>query len=67
MNKKKVIWKDWFEGGKSIWSEYGYNYHSYLIAKNIISNLKFKKGTFVQFGTGLGLTIELSDMICLIH
>ena len=57
-NKNKKIWKDWFEGGKSIWSEYGYNYHSYLIAKNIISSLNFGEGKFVQFGTGLGLTIE---------
>lgn len=56
--KYKKLWKDYFEGGAGIWSEYGYNYHSYLIAKNIISNLKFNNGMFVQFGTGLGLTIE---------
>ena len=41
--KYKKLWKDYFEGGVAMWSEYGYNYHSYLIAKNIISNLKFNK------------------------
>ena len=52
-------WKDWFEGGKSMWSEYGYTYHPYLIAKHLIKNLDIpKKGDIVQLGTGIGITIE---------
>ena len=60
MSDYNKIWKDWFEGGNSIWSEYGYNYHSYLITKHIIQNLNIpKEGHILQFGTGLGITIEL--------
>ena len=60
MSDYNKIWKDWFEGGNSIWSEYGYNYHSYLITKHIIQNLNIpKEGHILQFVTGLGITIEL--------
>mgnify|MGYP001491927174 CR=1 FL=1 len=51
-------WKDWFDGGKSIWSEYGYSYHSYLIARYLIKNLDIPKGDILQLGTGIGITIE---------
>lgn len=52
-------WNDWFNGGKCIWSEYGYTYHSYQITKHIIKHLDIpKKGDIVQLGTGLGISIE---------
>ena len=52
-------WKDWFDGGQSIWSEYGYTYHSYQIAKYLVKNLDIpKKGDIIQLGTGIGITIE---------
>ena len=59
MSEYTNIWKDWFEGNKSIWSEYGYNYHSYLITKYIVKNLNIPNGYVLQFGTGLGITVEL--------
>lgn len=59
MSNYKEIWKDWFEGNKSIWSEYGYSYHSYTITKYIVKDLQIPNGNIVQFGTGLGITVEL--------
>ena len=54
----KKQWNDWFDGGNTIWSEYGYEYHSYKVASEIISKLKLPKGDIIQFGCGLGITIE---------
>ncbi len=59
-NRYKKVWNDYFDGGLTMWSYFGYKYHSYLITKHIVSNLPIpKKGKLVQLGTGLGTTIEL--------
>ena len=55
----KKQWKEWFDGGNTIWSEYGYNYHSYKIASNLLPTLDIPKGgDILQFGCGVGVTIE---------
>ena len=60
MKKYKEQWDNYFEGGIAIWSEFGYQYHSYLITKHIVSQLPInKRGKIIQFGTGLGVTVEL--------
>ena len=57
--KYKNQWKEWFDGGNTIWSEYGYNYHSYKIASQLLPTLNIPKdGDIIQFGCGVGVTIE---------
>ena len=52
-------WKDWFDGGHTIWSEYGYNYHSYKIVSELLPTLDIPKdGDIIQFGCGVGVSIE---------
>jgi hypothetical protein len=64
-NKYRKIWNDYFEGGLSMWSHFGYKYHSYLLTKHIVSKLPIpKNGKLVQLGTGLGITTEL---LCCLH
>lgn len=59
MNRYKEQWNNYFEGGIEMWSYFGYQYHSYLIAKHLISKLDIpKEGKIVQLGTGLGIAIE---------
>ena len=58
MNYNKQ-WKDWFDGGNTIWSEYGYDYHSYKIASELLPTLDIPKdGDIIQFGCGVGVSIE---------
>ena len=55
----KKQWKEWFDGGNTIWSEYGYNYHSYKISSELLPTLDIpKEGDIIQFGCGVGVTIE---------
>jgi hypothetical protein len=59
-NRYKAVWDDYFEGGLSIWSYFGYRYHSYLIVKHILSSLALPKtGKIIQMGCGIGITVEL--------
>ena len=56
----KKVWDDYFEGGLSMWSYFGYRYHSYLIVKHILSQVPVPKtGKMIQLGCGIGITIEL--------
>ena len=56
----KKQWNAYFEGGIAMWSYFGYQYHSYLIVKHILSTLPVPSfGKIVQMGTGLGITVEL--------
>ena len=58
-SRYKEQWDNYFEGGIEMWSYFGYQYHSYLITKHIISTLPIPKvGKLVQFGTGLGIVVE---------
>jgi hypothetical protein len=60
MQKYKEQWENYFNGEVTMWSYYGYSYHSYLITKYIVSRLDLpQEGKIVQIGTGLGITIEL--------
>ena len=55
----KKQWKEWFDGGNTIWSEYGYDYHSYKISSELLPTLNIpKEGDIIQFGCGVGVTIE---------
>ena len=64
-DKYKKVWEDYFEGKISIWSEFGYNYHSYLITKYILPKIHIpKEGKIIQLGTALGTTIE---MLCFLY
>ena len=57
--KYKKQWKEWFDGGNTIWSEYGYDYHSYKISSQLLPTLDIPKdGDIIQFGCGVGVTIE---------
>lgn len=52
-------WKEWFDGGNTIWSEYGYNYHSYKIVSEILPTLDIPTNAdIIQFGCGVGVSIE---------
>ena len=43
----------------SMWSHFGYEYHSYLIVKHILPEIEIpKSGKIIQMGCGLGLAIE---------
>lgn len=60
MNNYKEQWNNYFEGGIAMWSYFGYEYHSYTIAKHVVCKLDMPtKGQLVQLGTGLGVTVEL--------
>jgi hypothetical protein len=55
----KKQWEDYFEGGISVWSQFGYEYHSNLIVKHILPIIGIPKtGKIVQVGTGLGIATE---------
>ena len=55
----KKQWEEWFDGGNTIWSDYGYNYHSYKISSELLPTLDIPKdGDIIQFGCGVGVTIE---------
>lgn len=58
--KYKKVWDDYFDGGIAMWSYFGYNYHSYLIIKHILSKLDVPdSGKIIQLGTGLGVAVEM--------
>lgn len=58
--KYKKAWNDYFDGGISMWSYFGYNYHSYQIIKHILSKLAVpEKGKIIQVGTGIGVAVEM--------
>lgn len=58
--KYKKIWNDYFEGGIAMWSYFGYNYHSYMIIKHILSKLDVPEtGKIIQLGTGIGVAVEM--------
>ena len=55
----KKQWEEWFDGGNTIWSDYGYNYHSYKISSDLLPTLDIPtEGDIIQFGCGVGVTIE---------
>ena len=56
--KYKLIWDTFFQGGDTMWNAYGYDYHSYKIVDNIVYALDIPDGDIIQFGCGLGVTVE---------
>ena len=59
MNRFKEQWNNYFEGKISIWSYFGYQYHSNLIVKHVVPKLNIPpEGKIIQLGTGLGIAVE---------
>lgn len=55
----KEQWQNYFEGKIEMWSYFGFQYHSNLIAKHLLPILDVpKSGKIVQIGTGLGIAVE---------